>query len=95
LDDHVRKIIPSEWIILYLDKLFQEVVIEWLISTNQSIQAIDYLSFRNMIEIVSCATKGVIVLNHKTTHAEIISIFKRQMSHLKEHLNASNLFLTI
>ncbi|KAF9229375.1 hypothetical protein BS17DRAFT_688220, partial [Gyrodon lividus] len=73
----------------YTDKLFHEAAVEWLITTNQPIQAIDHPSFRKMINIASQATKGVVIPNRKATQAEIIDIFKRQMMRLLEHLNVS------
>ncbi|KIJ12264.1 hypothetical protein PAXINDRAFT_54346, partial [Paxillus involutus ATCC 200175] len=59
LNDHVRVIEPGEHVLLYTDKLFREAAIEWLISTNQPIQAVDHPSFKKMIDIASRATNGV------------------------------------
>ncbi|KAF9228922.1 hypothetical protein BS17DRAFT_690581, partial [Gyrodon lividus] len=55
------------------DKLFYEAMIEWLINTNQPIQAVDHPSFKKMIYVASHATKGVIIPNQNATHHEIIS----------------------
>ncbi|KAF9228945.1 hypothetical protein BS17DRAFT_691375, partial [Gyrodon lividus] len=89
LCDHVWEIKPGEHILPYMDKLFHEAAVEWLITTNQPIQAIDHLSFRKITDIASQVTKGVVIPNCKATQAEIINIFKRQMTRLWEHLNVS------
>ncbi|KIK78223.1 hypothetical protein PAXRUDRAFT_115435, partial [Paxillus rubicundulus Ve08.2h10] len=59
LDKHVQEVTPTEQVVLHLDKLFREATVEWLISTNQPIQAIDHPSFKKMIDVASRATKGV------------------------------------
>lgn len=46
-----------------------------------------------MIDIASRATKGVVVPNRKATQAEIIDIFKKQMTRLRKHLNVSTTYL--
>ncbi|KAF8834463.1 hypothetical protein BDN67DRAFT_873223, partial [Paxillus ammoniavirescens] len=89
LDDHVRVIELGECVLPYTDKLFREAVIEWLISTNQPIQAVDHPSLKKMIDIASQATNGVVIPTWKTTCAEIMSIFKKQMTRLQECLNVS------
>ncbi|KAF8838872.1 hypothetical protein BDN67DRAFT_906583, partial [Paxillus ammoniavirescens] len=53
LDEHVREIKPGEHVLPYTDKLFHEAAVEWLITTNQPIQAVDHPSFRKMIDIAS------------------------------------------
>ncbi|KAH7881984.1 hypothetical protein F5I97DRAFT_1817839 [Phlebopus sp. FC_14] len=64
MDDHVRKIIPTKHVISYSDVLFREAAaVEWLITTNQPIQAVDHPSFKKMVDIASQATKGVIIPN--------------------------------
>ncbi|KIK92875.1 hypothetical protein PAXRUDRAFT_146389 [Paxillus rubicundulus Ve08.2h10] len=59
----------------------------------QPIQAVDHPSFKKMIDIASQATNGVVIPTCKTTHAEIMSIFKKQMTRLRECLNVSASFL--
>ncbi|KIK92390.1 hypothetical protein PAXRUDRAFT_147465 [Paxillus rubicundulus Ve08.2h10] len=95
LDDHVREVAPMEHVIPYSDKLLHEAVVEWLISTNQPIQAVDHPSFKKMIDVASHATKGVIIPNQNATHHEIIDLFKKQKMHLKEHLNVGFLELVV
>ncbi|KAF8234575.1 hypothetical protein L208DRAFT_1261199 [Tricholoma matsutake] len=43
----------------YTNEIFCEAAIEWLVSTDQPIQAFEHLSFRNMIHIAAHATNGV------------------------------------
>ena len=40
-----------------------------------------------MIHVAARATNGVVVPNRKVTRAEIIDLFKKQLSHLRERLN--------
>ncbi|KIK76068.1 hypothetical protein PAXRUDRAFT_171004 [Paxillus rubicundulus Ve08.2h10] len=89
LDDHVREIEPGKHVVPYSNKHFREAAVEWLISTNQPLQAVDHPSFKKMIYIASQATKGVVIPNHKVTCAEIIDLLKTQMMKLREHLNVS------
>ncbi|KIJ07910.1 hypothetical protein PAXINDRAFT_89641 [Paxillus involutus ATCC 200175] len=89
LDKHVQEIEPEAHILPYTDKLFCEAAVKWLITTNQPIQAVDHPSFRKMIDIASQATKGVVIPNRKATQAEIINVFKKQMTWLRECLNVS------
>ncbi|KAH7888997.1 hypothetical protein F5I97DRAFT_1804348, partial [Phlebopus sp. FC_14] len=91
LDDHVREIEPGEWVISYTDKEFYEATVEWLISTNQA--TVDHPSFCKMIDVASRAIKGVLIPNCKVKQAEIIDLFKKQMTRLWEHLNISLYFL--
>ncbi|KAF9228897.1 hypothetical protein BS17DRAFT_690373, partial [Gyrodon lividus] len=94
LNDHVREVAPMEHVVPYLDKLFHEAAVEWLISANQGRFSIFILHFKKMIDVASCATKGVIIPNQ--THRKIIiDLFKKQMMHLKEHLNVGFLELVI
>ncbi|KAG2037402.1 hypothetical protein BDR03DRAFT_813976, partial [Suillus americanus] len=87
LDGHLHDIQPTEWVLPYSNKLFREAAIEWLASTNQPIQAVDHPSFKNMIDVASRATTGVIMPNRKTTRHEIIDMFKQQMTKLREWLS--------
>ncbi|KIK94974.1 hypothetical protein PAXRUDRAFT_67625, partial [Paxillus rubicundulus Ve08.2h10] len=89
LNEHVQEIEPGEYVLPYMDKLFCEAAVEWLITTNQLRFIFYHPSFKKMIEIASRVTKGVVIPNCKATQAEIIDIFKRQMTRLCEHLNVS------
>jgi hypothetical protein len=43
-----------------------------------------------MIDIAARATNGVIVPNRKTTRREIMNLFKKNLSNLRERLNVSD-----
>ncbi|TFK61223.1 hypothetical protein BDN72DRAFT_778481 [Pluteus cervinus] len=57
LEDHHKP--NAEKIIPYSDKAFREAATEWLIATNQPIQAFEHPSFHKMINIASRASNGV------------------------------------
>ncbi|KAF8520900.1 hypothetical protein BU17DRAFT_65121 [Hysterangium stoloniferum] len=46
---------------------FQATMIEWLVSTDQPIQALEHPAFQNMMNIAACAKDGVKIPNHKQT----------------------------
>ncbi|KAJ7190286.1 hypothetical protein GGX14DRAFT_343158, partial [Mycena pura] len=77
----------KEKIIPYSDAVFREAAIEWLIATDQPIDALDHPKFRNMIEISARAKNGVVIPGRKATRDEIMDIFKRSMEQLKAKLN--------
>jgi len=54
---------------------------------NQPIQAFEHPTFKHMISVASRATKGAKIPNRKQTRDEIISIFKKQMTALRDRLN--------
>jgi hypothetical protein len=53
------------------------------------IQAIDHPAFQKMIAVAARATSGVILPNCNATCGEIMNLFKKQMTKLKERLNVS------
>ncbi|PCH39189.1 hypothetical protein WOLCODRAFT_55268, partial [Wolfiporia cocos MD-104 SS10] len=60
LDSHLQeRLPPKERVIPYSDVLFREAAVEWLVATDQPIQALEHLSFKSMIEIAARATNGV------------------------------------
>ncbi|KAE9403020.1 hypothetical protein BT96DRAFT_1083216 [Gymnopus androsaceus JB14] len=67
IDDHAVPLPCKEWVVPYLDELFQQVAIEWLIETDQPISALEHPRFWEMIGIAACATNGVKIPNHKAT----------------------------
>ncbi|KAF9220281.1 hypothetical protein BS17DRAFT_715136, partial [Gyrodon lividus] len=87
LDEHVREVKPSKHVVPYSNQLFREAAVEWLICTNQPIQAMDHPSFKKMVNVASHATNRVIVPNRHTACCEIMDLFKKQMTHLREQLN--------
>ena len=56
---------------------------------KQPIQAFEHPTFKHMISVASCATKGAKIPNRKQSRDEIISTFKKQMTALKDRLNVS------
>ncbi|KAI0249256.1 hypothetical protein BJV78DRAFT_1129912, partial [Lactifluus subvellereus] len=73
----------------YSDELFRQAVIEWLVATDQPIQAFEHPKFKEMIDIASRATNGVKIPGREATHAEIKGMFKKHLTSLKSRLNVS------
>ncbi|KIK32026.1 hypothetical protein CY34DRAFT_102366, partial [Suillus luteus UH-Slu-Lm8-n1] len=67
IDVHVTEREISEWVIPYSDQLFQKAAIEWLIATDQPIQALEHPRFKEMVDVASRATQGVKILGRKAT----------------------------
>ncbi|KAI0686300.1 hypothetical protein C8T65DRAFT_525276, partial [Cerioporus squamosus] len=86
LDTHLREKPAPERVVKYTDDLFQEAAIEWLVSTDQPIQALEHPAFKNMIDIAARATEGVKIPNCKTTRREIINMFKCNLTKLRDRL---------
>lgn len=59
----------------------------------QPIQAVDHPSFKNMINIASRATNGVVLPNRNATRRDIMDLFKTQLTKLKGRLNVSFRFV--
>ncbi|KAH9034280.1 hypothetical protein EDB84DRAFT_1269910, partial [Lactarius hengduanensis] len=66
---------------------FRQVAVEWLVATDQPIQALDHPKFKEMINIASRATNGVKIPSGKATRYEIKALFKRHLTSLKSRLN--------
>ncbi|KAG2142680.1 hypothetical protein BD769DRAFT_1348977, partial [Suillus cothurnatus] len=77
-------------VIPYSNKLFKQATIEWLVATDQPIQALEHPKFKEMVDIASCATNGVKIPDRKATHAEIMRMFKNHLTRLRNTLNVSN-----
>ncbi|RPD52271.1 hypothetical protein L226DRAFT_447447, partial [Lentinus tigrinus ALCF2SS1-7] len=87
LDPHLReKPAPAELVVKYTDALFREAAIEWLVATDQPIQALEHPAFKNMIDIAARATDGVKIPGRKTTRDEIIRMFKCNLAKLRDRL---------
>ncbi|KAG1877868.1 hypothetical protein DFJ58DRAFT_644237, partial [Suillus subalutaceus] len=80
-----RKI--AERVVLYSDSLFKQAAIEWLVATDQPIQAFEHPKFKEMIDVAARATNGVKIPGRKATRAEIMRMFKNHLTKLKEKLN--------
>ncbi|KAI9429899.1 hypothetical protein H4582DRAFT_1825324 [Lactarius indigo] len=87
--DHFRPEDPSTRRIPYSDSAFQTAAIEWLVQTNQPVQAFKHPSYKKMLDIASRANRDIKLLSQKQTRARIIKMFKQQMIMLKGHLNVS------
>ncbi|KIM77741.1 hypothetical protein PILCRDRAFT_47046, partial [Piloderma croceum F 1598] len=59
INSHLTERKLSERVLPYSDKQFKKAAIEWLVSTDQPIQALEYPKFKEMIDVASRATNGV------------------------------------
>ncbi|KAF5329115.1 hypothetical protein D9758_017952 [Tetrapyrgos nigripes] len=75
----------------YSDRLFREAAIEWLIATDQPLQALEHPKFIHMIDVASRATNGVVIPGRKATRTEIKSIFKRNLNHLRKRFQGDTI----
>ncbi|KIM87795.1 hypothetical protein PILCRDRAFT_63181, partial [Piloderma croceum F 1598] len=67
INSHLTERKLSEQVIPYSDKQFKKAAIEWLVSTDQPIQALEHPKFKEMIDIASRATNGVKIPGRKAT----------------------------
>ena len=51
LDQDLREKKMTERVLLYSDKLLQQAAIEWLVATDQPIQALEHPKFKEMIDV--------------------------------------------
>ncbi|PCH43347.1 hypothetical protein WOLCODRAFT_86235 [Wolfiporia cocos MD-104 SS10] len=84
LDPHLRE--RAECIPPYSHLAFRQAAIEWLVATDQPIQALEHPAFRNMIQIASRATGAVVIANRRQTRQEIVDLFKRRLMLLRQKL---------
>ncbi|KAG2362234.1 hypothetical protein BDR07DRAFT_1376667 [Suillus spraguei] len=63
------------------------VPIEWLVATDQPIQALQHPKFREMVDIAARATNGVKIPKRQATRAEIMRTFKNHLTRLRNTLN--------
>ncbi|KAE9388934.1 hypothetical protein BT96DRAFT_835590, partial [Gymnopus androsaceus JB14] len=90
VDPHLEEKPEVKLTVAYSDATFHEAAIEWLVSTDQPIDALEHPSFHKMIDIASRATHGVSIPNWKATRAYIIVRFKKNLTDLCKHLNVSS-----
>ncbi|KAH9986585.1 hypothetical protein BJV77DRAFT_1061785 [Russula vinacea] len=86
LDPHLKEKLVKERVILYTDDLFQAAAIEWLVSTDQPIQALQHPAFQIMIHSAARATNGVNIPNGRQTQQAIMDAFKKQLTALRTRL---------
>ncbi|KAF8172893.1 hypothetical protein BJ912DRAFT_859710 [Pholiota molesta] len=87
VNDHFSVQKPNEKPIIYSDELFKEAAIQWLVETDQPIQALKHHSFQHMIRVAERATRPVKIPNPEQTRAGIINTFRNQMKALRDRLN--------
>ncbi|KAJ7137075.1 hypothetical protein C8R44DRAFT_607858, partial [Mycena epipterygia] len=87
LHPHLKEMPAKEVIIPYSDALFRQAAIEWLVATDQPVDALEDPRFVNMIDIASRAKDGVRIPGKKGTRAEIKYFFQQRMDSLKKTLN--------
>ncbi|KAN0111931.1 hypothetical protein V8E52_008021 [Russula decolorans] len=80
--------VPVDAIVKQNTLLFQQAAIEWLVATDQPIQALEHLAFKEMINVTFHATNGVKIPGRKATRNEIKSMFKKHLMSLKLRLNS-------
>ncbi|KIK32049.1 hypothetical protein CY34DRAFT_102325, partial [Suillus luteus UH-Slu-Lm8-n1] len=90
INAHLTERKLDERVIPYSDKLFKQAAIEWLVATDQPIQALEHPKFKEMVDIASRATNGVKIPGRKATRAEIMRMFKNHLTRLRNTLNVSN-----
>ncbi|KAJ7131123.1 hypothetical protein C8R44DRAFT_583248, partial [Mycena epipterygia] len=81
LDPHLEE--KPERVIRYTDQLFLDAAVEWLIATDQPIDALNHPKFKEMIDVAARAHDGVKIPGRKSTRAEILNLFQRQMEKLR------------
>ncbi|KAF9047921.1 hypothetical protein BJ165DRAFT_1583312 [Panaeolus papilionaceus] len=79
-----------ERVVPYSDKLFREAAIQWLIETNQPIQALDHPRFKERIDVAARSTHGVVIPSQKKTREYIIELFKKNLASLRDRLKVSD-----
>ncbi|KAI0277661.1 hypothetical protein BC826DRAFT_927679 [Russula brevipes] len=76
----------SERVVHYSHKLFRQVAVEWLVATDQPIQALQHPKFRELITSLLVPQRG----QHSRAEghaAEIMRLFKEHLTKLKAQLN--------
>lgn len=88
LDGHVKPIPPKPTIIKYSDAIFQEAAEDWLIITNQPLDALSHPKFQYMVDVASRAPDGVKIPEKKNVRASIIHRFQKNVQELRHKLNS-------
>ncbi|KAG2339707.1 hypothetical protein BDR05DRAFT_836142, partial [Suillus weaverae] len=63
LDNHLHEPPKVDCVLPYTDQLFRKAATEWLISTDQPIQALEHPSFHFIIHVASQSTHSVKILD--------------------------------
>ncbi|KAJ7878313.1 hypothetical protein B0H14DRAFT_2342038, partial [Mycena olivaceomarginata] len=91
LDPHLRE--KPERVVPYSDALFRQVALEWLIATDQPLDALNHPKFQEMIDIAARATGGVKIPGRKATREEILDLFHQQIEKLRVRTHVSGLYI--
>jgi len=75
--------VKQEKAIPYSEETFRQAALEWLIATDQPIQALEHLKFASMIGIASRAPDGVKLPSAKVTRSEIMQMFSDHLLDLR------------
>ncbi|KAG2745644.1 hypothetical protein P692DRAFT_201719774, partial [Suillus brevipes Sb2] len=86
INGHLKPRVPNERVIQYTDALFREAATQWLIDTDQPIEALEHPAFKNMVDIAARATNGVILPDRRQTRRAIIDLFKQNLTNLCKRL---------
>ncbi|KAG1804864.1 uncharacterized protein HD556DRAFT_1189375, partial [Suillus plorans] len=87
INAHLTEQKLTEKVVSYSDKLFKQAAIEWLVATDQPIQALEHPKFKEMIDVAARATNGVKIPGRKATRAQIVRMFKAHLTGLRNRLN--------
>ncbi|KAI0245258.1 hypothetical protein BJV78DRAFT_1080729, partial [Lactifluus subvellereus] len=87
LDRDLKEMKTSERVIPYTDNAFREAAIEWLISSDQPIQALEHPKFKEMIDLAGRAKNGVKIPGRKRARTAIMQKFKTYLTTLRVRLN--------
>ncbi|KAF8166190.1 hypothetical protein BJ912DRAFT_245701 [Pholiota molesta] len=86
LDPHLRERVPTTPVAPYSHELFQRVAVEWLVSTNQPLSAMDDEKFKEMIQLAARAPNGVIIPQRQSNRKYIIDLFMKNIEGLRNRL---------
>lgn len=89
LDHDLREKKLSKRVVKYTEEPFCRAAIEWLIATDQPMQALEHPKFQEMIGIASQATNGVKIPSRKLTRATIKQMFKDHLTGLRARLDST------
>ncbi|KAF8809281.1 hypothetical protein BYT27DRAFT_7187967, partial [Phlegmacium glaucopus] len=90
VEDHYTVQKPEDKPVPYSNELFKEAAIQWLVETDQPIQAFEHPTYQKMIQIAARATKQVQIPNRKQTREAIVAKFKEQMRALRDRFNSKS-----
>ncbi|KAF6741045.1 hypothetical protein DFP72DRAFT_835444, partial [Ephemerocybe angulata] len=89
LDAHLQSIPQAPPVLKYSDALFQEVAEEWLIMTNQPVEALSNPQYQRMIAVAAASLAGVKIPDKRTIRQSLIDRFHKSVSELRNRLNVS------